>query len=235
MKPQEWRKKTGDIARNWIQSQDLKNFFSVKFTRERAKMYISQLSHYVHNRRNCWSYVMAGCPEIDVKQRILGHEFEEMVKDEYSDHGHLDLIFRQAKALGLSQDEVLSAPRLPITMAATNGWLWIAAHRPWQAALAASTSMELENDNRLLDDLGGGKSKRLLGMWQRDLGLRHEQMPGFVAHSKADEKHSDMFLDVLEAHVPAHMEDLVLKTVKESFDIYAAYLGGLAKAMERLN
>lgn len=233
MQPQEWRKKTGDIARNWIQTPELQSFFAVKFTQEKAKLYLSQLSHYVHNRRNCWSYVMANCPVIDIKKRILGHEYEEMVKDEYSDAGHLDLLFRQAKVLGLSQQDVVGAPPLPITMAATNAWLWIAGHRPWQASLAASTSMELENDNRLLDDLGGGKSARLLKAWQRDLGFRPEQMPTFVAHSKADEKHSDMFLEVLESHVPGHMEDMVLDTVKESFDIYRAFLGGLAKAMEQ--
>jgi len=58
-----------------------------------------------------------------------------------------------------------------------------------------------------------------------------EQMPNFVAHSKADEKHSEMFLDILERYVPPEGEEGVLKTAKESMEIHRAYFGGMAMAM----
>jgi hypothetical protein len=56
-------------------------------------------------------------------------------------------------------------------------------------------------------------------------------MPNFVAHSKADERHSEMFLDVLERYVPPGSENGVLDTAKESMDIHRAYFGGMAMAM----
>lgn len=234
MQAKEWRKRLGEIAREWIQTPELQRFFSVRFTPERAKLYVKQMSLYIHNRRECWSHVMANSPVIEVKQRILEHEYEEMVKDEYSEAGHLDLVFREAKELGLSREEVLAAEPLPVTVACTNAWLWIAYHRLWQASLAATSSQEFENDNRLLADLGGGKSARLVKTWERDLGFRPEQMPNLVAHSKADEKHSEMFLEIFERYVPAYMEDTVLRTAKESHDIYQIFYGGLATALERL-
>jgi hypothetical protein len=59
-------------------------------------------------------------------------------------------------------------------------------------------------------------------------------MPNFTAHSKADEKHSDMFLDILEAFVPAEAEKGVINTVTESYEIIKEYFGGMATAMKRL-
>ena len=147
---------------------------------------------------NNWPQVAANCPEFDVKQRILAHEYEELVEDEHSKSGHMDLIFRQAKEVGLSVEEVLNAEPLPTTRAATYAWFWIARTRPWQEAIAASTIAEWTNDDRLLGDIGGGNCSRLYKIWSRDLNFSATQMPNFTVHSKADVKHSDMFIDVLE-------------------------------------
>ena len=59
------------------------------------------------------------------------------------------------------------------------------------------------------------------------------QMPNFTAHSKADVKHSDMFIDVLEKYVSPGREDDVLNTAKESMDLHRAYFGGMAHAMSQ--
>ena len=48
-------------------------------------------------------------------------------------------------------------------------------------------------------------------------------MPNFTAHSKADVKHSDMFIDVLEKYVAPGREQDVLDTAKESMDLHRAY------------
>src|SRR5580765_5935982 len=121
-----------------------------------------------------------------------------MVEDEHSKTGHMDLIVRQGKEVGLSADDVMNAVPLPTTKAAMYAWFWIARTRPWQEAIAASTIAEWTNDDRLLGDIGGGNCSRLYKIWSRDLNFSAAQVPNFTAHSKADVKHSDMFLDVLE-------------------------------------
>jgi pyrroloquinoline quinone (PQQ) biosynthesis protein C len=213
----------------------MEQFYSVKITRERARLYLLQLGIYIRQRRNYWPQVAANCPELDVKQRIWAHEYEELVEDEHSKKGHIDLILRQGKEVGLTEENVLRAEPLPTTKAAIYSWWWIARHRAWQEALAASTIAEWTNDDRLLGDLGGGNCTRLAKSWSRDLGFRPEQMPNFVAHSQADEKHSDMFLDVLERHVPRGAEDGVLQAAKESMDIHRVYFGGMALAMGQMS
>ena len=232
MKAQQWRQKLGDCVRNLFLSPEMERFYSIEMTMERARIYLLQLSLYVRQRRNYWPQVAANCPEFDVKQRILAHEYEELVEDEHSKAGHLDLIFRQGKEVGLSAQEILKAEALPTTKAAIYGWFWIARHRPWQEAIAASTIAEWTNDDRLLGDLGGGNCSRLYRIWRRDLNFRDDQMPNFTVHSKADVKHSDMFIDVLEKYVAPGLEENVIQTAKESMDLHCVYFGGLAQAMK---
>src|SRR4030095_1677770 len=79
MKPQEWRQKLGDCVRDLFLSPDMKHFYSLPMTTERARIYLLQLSLYVRQRRNFWPQVAANCPEFEVKQRIMEHEYEELV------------------------------------------------------------------------------------------------------------------------------------------------------------
>jgi pyrroloquinoline quinone (PQQ) biosynthesis protein C len=234
MKAQEWRQELGKFVRELFLSPEMEQFYGLKVTPERARLYLCQLCHYVRQRRNYWPQVAANCPEMEVKRRIMAHEYEELVEDDYSSLGHLDLVFRQGKELNLTPEEILNAPAIPSTKAAIYGWWWIARHRPWQEALSASTIAEWINDDRLLGDIGGGNCSRLTNNWARDLGFKSEQMPNFTAHSKADEKHSDMFLDVLERHVSHGSEEAVLNAASESMEIHRAFFGGMAATMARL-
>ncbi len=234
MQQREWRAKLGELVRDLFRSPEMAQFYSAQITKARARLYLLQLGIYIRQRRNYWPQVAANCPELDVKQRIWAHEYEELVEDEHSKKGHIDLILRQGKEVGLTVDDILTAEPLPTTKAAVYGWWWIARHRPWQEALAASTIAEWTNDDRLLGDIGGGNCTRLANSWARDLDLRPEQMPNFVAHSKADEKHSDMFLDILERHVASGSEQGVFATAKEAMDLHRAYFGGMALAMAQL-
>lgn len=234
MQVKEWKVKFSELVREWFVSPEMEYFYSLKVTPERAKLYLLQLSLYVRYRRSYWMQIGANCPVMEIKQRILEHEYEEMIRDDYSPVGHLDLVVRQGRELGLSAEEILAAEPLPSTRAALYGWFWLARYRPWQEALAASTSSEGMNDDRLLGDVGGGSTTRFTKMWARDLGFRPEQMPHFTAHSKADEKHSDMFLEILERYVPAGEEENVLRTAKESFDMLRAYFGGMAMVFARM-
>ena len=130
-------------------------------------------------------------------------------------------------------DDVLSAAPLPSTKAAMYAWFWIARTRSWQEAIAASTIAEWTNDDRLLGDIGGGNCSRLYKIWARDLNFNAAQMPNFTAHSKADVKHSDMFIDVLERYVVPGREQDVLTTATDSMEIHRVYFSGMAQAMEQ--
>ena len=110
----------------------MQHFYSTPMTTARARIYVLQLGIYVRQRRNFWPQVAANCPEFEVKQRIMEHEHEELVEDEHSKAGHLDLIFRQGKELGLSVEQVLEAGALAND---EGGDLWLVLDRT-QSAVA---------------------------------------------------------------------------------------------------
>jgi hypothetical protein len=93
----EWRDVIGEMVRDHMRSPELEHYFSVRMKQSRAQLMISQLGIFIRHRRDCWAHVSTNCPLMTIKQKILQHEFGEVIKDQFSDYGHLDLIVRQAK------------------------------------------------------------------------------------------------------------------------------------------
>jgi pyrroloquinoline quinone (PQQ) biosynthesis protein C len=235
MKRAEWRRELGELVRQAMRSPELDHYFRVKITKPGAQVLITQLGLFIQHRRDCWAHVSANCPHMSVKQKILQHEYGEVIKDEYAEHGHMELIIRQGKALGLTPREVLEVEPLPTTRATLYAWAWMTREKSWLEGLAALTITEWANDDRLLHDLGGGLSSRMAKRWMEDLGLDWDDMPNFKVHSQADEEHSDMFLEDLERFATGEKEALVYKAAKESMDLLKLFRGGIAKEMERLS
>ena len=229
-----WRTTIGEMVRENMRSPQVQYYFSVKTTVPRARLLLQQLALFVRHRRDCWAFLSANCPVLAVKQRILKHEFGEVIKDEYTEHGHLDLIIRQGKFIGLSEDEVLNPPPIPTTLATLYGWGWITKEQPWLKGMAALTVTEWTNDDRLLADQGGGHSSRMARKWMAELGLTIEQLPQFKVHGAADEEHSDMFLPFLAQYATGDNERLALDGVRESLELSALYREGVGRAMEQL-
>ncbi len=229
-----WRQCIGEKVRGHMRSPQLEHYFSVKLTTTRAQIMLKQQGLFVRHRRDCWAHVSANCPEMAVKQKILQHEFGEVVKDKHSELGHLDLIIRQGKAVGLSQEEILNARPLPKTTASLYAWAWMTRTKNWVEGLAALTVTEWGNDDRLLADQGGGHSTRMAKRWTEDLGLSWDDMPNFKAHREADEEHSDMFLPFLSRFATGEKENRAIQAVQESLELFAIYREGVAQAMEAI-
>lgn len=230
-----WRAALGELARKTMSSPELERYFSIPITKSRAQIILTQLSLYVRHRRDCWAYVSGNCPVLAVKQRILEHEYEEMIRDSYSEHGHLDLIIRQGKAIGLTAKDILEIRPLPTTTATLYAWGWMTKEKSWLEGLAAMTITEWNQDDRLLSDLGGGHAARMGQRWIEHLGLTWDDLPNWKAHREADKEHTDMFLPVLVEFAVGDKGALVLQAAKESEELYRTYQAGIAKAMETVS
>ena len=234
MQVKEWRKTIGEMVRDHMRSRELEHYFSVKMNKLRAQLMISQLGLYIRHRRDCWAHVSGNCPVMEIKQKILEHEYGEVIKDQYSQYGHLQLIVKQAEKVGMKPDECLSVQPIPSTRATLYAWGWVTREKSWLEGLSSLTVTEWTNDDRLLSDLGGGHSTRMGKRWMEDMGLKWRDMPNFDVHRQADEEHSDMFLPFLETYATGDKEQLALDAVKESLDLFALYRHGVAKAMEKI-
>jgi pyrroloquinoline quinone (PQQ) biosynthesis protein C len=234
MQVSQWRSVIGEMVRDHMRSPELEHYFSIRMNQQRAQVMISQLGLYIRHRRDCWANVSANCPVMAVKQAILQHEFGEVIKDQYSEYGHLHLIVRQAAKVGLSAEEVLNTKPIPSTTATLYAWAWITRAKSWIEGLSSLTVTEWTNDDRLLGDIGGGHSTRMGERWAEDMGLKWRDMPNFDAHRQADEEHSDMFLPFLSEHATGEKEKMALDAVKESLELFALYREGVAFAMEKI-
>ncbi len=229
-----WRACLGELVRDYIRSPELQRYFSVRMTKPRAAIMVTQQSLFVRHRRDCWAYVSGNCPVLAVKQKILAHEYDEIIRDEYSEYGHLELIIKQGRSVGLRPEEILDAVPLPSTRATLYAWGWMTREKNWIEGLAALTVTEWCNDDRLLTDLGGGQSTQMAKKWMEEMGFTWKEIPNLQAHSKADEKHSDMFLPFLSEFATREMEALAIQTAKESLDLNAIFRKGIAVAQEAL-
>jgi pyrroloquinoline quinone (PQQ) biosynthesis protein C len=229
-----WKDTLGGMVRDYIRSPELERYFSVNMTKPRAAVMVTQQSLFVRHRRDCWAYVSGNCPVLGIKQRILEHEYDEIIRDQFSEYGHLALIIKQGESVGLRPEEIIHAEPLPATRATLYAWGWITKEKSWLEGLAAMTITEWCNDDRLLGDLGGGQSTRMAKRWMEDMGLTWKQIPNLQAHSQADEKHSDMFVPFLAEHATGETEELALRAAKESLDLNAMYREGIAEAQERI-
>ena len=234
MTEKQWRECLGELVRDYIRSPELEYYFSIKINKPRAAVMVKQQSLFVRHRRDCWAHVSANCPVLGVKQRILEHEYEEIIRDDFSDYGHLHLIIRQGKSVGLEPEEILNAESLPETRAALYAWSWMTSEMPWTESLTGMTITEWCNDDRLLGDLGGGQSTRMAKRWMEDMGFTWKQIPNMQAHSQADEKHSDMFLPFLAEHATGNKEAPAIQAAQDSLAFNAMYRKGIALAQEKL-
>jgi pyrroloquinoline quinone (PQQ) biosynthesis protein C len=233
MTEQEWSFRMGELVRASAQSEANKRFWGIKLTQRRAQIYLTQHSLFVRHRRECWANVSGNCPEFSVKTKILEHEYEEIIEDEYSKYGHLDLVIRQGKSIGLTADDILNTVPFPATLASLYAYSWLTWEKSWQEGLAALMATERSSDNRLLEDLGGGNALKTAKKWMEDLGLSWQQVPNAAAHSKADEKHSDMFVSSIAEFVQKGQEEQVLEAARESLQLRELMLWGISEAMEK--
>ncbi len=232
MNEQQWRSALGALARETMASPELERYYSIPITRPRAQIILKQLSLYVRHRRDCWAYVSGNCPVLAVKQKILGHEYEEVIRDQHSEHGHLDLLIRQGRPIGLAAEDILQAQPLASTMATLYSWGWMTKAKTWLEGLASMTITEWNQDDRLLGDLGGGHAYKMGQRWVEHLGITWDDLPNWRAHREADKEHSDMFLPVLAEFAVGEKEALVLNAARESEELYRTYQAGIAAAME---
>jgi len=163
------------MVREHMRSPELEHYFSVKMNKPRAQLMITQLGLYIRHRRDCWALVSANCPVMAVKQAILQHEYGEVIKDQFSDYGHLHLIIRQAEKLGLTPQEVIGTKPLVSTTATLYAWAWLTHAKSWIEGLSALTVTEWTNDDRLLGDLGA-----VIPRGWADGGLRIWGSPGVI-------------------------------------------------------
>ena len=228
-----WEEAIAKRVHATMASAEMERYFGVTMTTKRARVAVLQLSLFVSCRRDCWANLIANCDALQIRQRLMEHEYDELVEDEYSAKGHYDLLVRQGELIGLTVDDFAKVQPLRTSMATFYGWKWIAREGVWQNGLVAMMATEWVNDDRRLMDQGGGLLRRDGLRWMRDFGYKWEEMPNFATHAVADEKHGDLFLPLLSRYIADPQS--ALKAADDALELFKLYHLGVAEAMEKLD
>ena len=230
---EDWEKAIGARVCATMASPEMERYFSIKMTVNRARVSLLQLSLFVQCRRDCWANLIANCDALPIRQRLMEHEYDELVEDEYSSKGHYDLLVRQGALIGLTADDFATVQPLRTSMATFYGWKWMAREGSWEDGLIAMMATEWVNDDRRLMNQGGGLSRRDGLRWIRDFGYKWEEMPNFATHAVADEKHGDLFVPLLPRYISHQMRSL--KAADDALELFKLYHLGVAEEMEKLD
>ena len=91
-----WRQAIGEMVRENMRSPQIQYYFSVKTTKPRGSAVAQAAGSFCAPSPRLLVFPLRQL-STPVKRKILEHEYGEVIKDEYTEHGHLDLIVRQEK------------------------------------------------------------------------------------------------------------------------------------------
>lgn len=226
----EFEQRLNALANAQFDSPEYKRILGMKWTLERARIYIIQRAYFVLNRRDCWAAVQSSAP-FDVKQLIWDHEKEELIGDEERGIAdHYTLGQQEGEAVGLSPQDFLDTPPLPGTAACCYAWIHIAQNRHWLEAIPVSAALEISNSDVIIKN--GAFSRQIGEKLRDDLGIPFDRQPNNSEHIIADVEHAKLLMEVVRRHARTEeTQAQVLSGAIETWRIERAFKGILGDAM----
>jgi len=217
------------MARAQYETPEFNLLFSTPLTIERARINAILTVYYGVNRRDCWAYVQARSP-YEIKKIIWEHEKDELCFDSRGGADHQTLQFKEANALGLTQDDVRNYALPPLIVSCFYAWLHIASTFPWLGVLTAFHALERRNSDKLIP--GGGISRRWRDKLVNEAGVPLDQLASTNVHVQADVDHADTIWEAIAPHIT---DEFAVRTALEgaaaSYKIDAAYRAASALAL----
>ncbi|HWP58068.1 MAG TPA: hypothetical protein VNL14_09290 [Candidatus Acidoferrales bacterium] len=211
---------------------EIRYFLETRFTPARARCWIIHQTHFVRNRRDCWALAMGQAP-LDVKREIWLHEQDELVADPRAGGtDHYTLMTKEARALGVTREEIENAVLHPFVIAALEAWLNL-GKKTWLEAFSAVAIVEAVNSDAVVR--GGGFSSKVRAKLVSEAGVPQAELIARNVHVEADREHATILDRVLARHARGDWErKQVWGAIKRSLDIHRAYRAGVAFAMRQI-
>jgi hypothetical protein len=172
--------------------------YSTPLTMERARINAILTIYYGVNRRDCWGYVQARSP-YEIKKTIWEHEKDELSFDPRGGADHQTLQLKEARAFGITEEDVRRYELPSLIVSAFYAWLHIAATFPWLGVLTAFHALERRNSDHIVP--GGGISKRWRDKLTKEAGVTRERLASTNVHVEADVDHADSIWEAIVPHI----------------------------------
>lgn len=214
--------------------------FNEPMTLERAKMFVKQ--HRLNSReRNSHLKiaVATNCPDWAMRIKIIEGCAQEVIADDEFGHGrpHWAILEDLGTYIGMSREEIQTAPPLPTTNLCWLAWETLCKNRHWLEGLITNVAAERTN----IPGYGTGQFRELgwFGYervrWQENFGLTEEQVDFFGLHGPADLVHSNLGWQAVARYADElKMADAVVETCRVNLFVWETYLNGIVEAADVL-
>jgi pyrroloquinoline quinone (PQQ) biosynthesis protein C len=222
-----------DLANAQFASPQYQQLLGLKFTKERARAYVIQRTHWTVNRCDCWAHTQGAAP-LDVKKLIWDHERVELEGiPEEGTEDHYTLSLMEGSTLGLKPSDFTRVPPIDGAVTCMLAWLHLSQHSHWLSAVAASAALELSNSEEVLHD--GSMSRRIGEKISADLGIPLKAQASNAEHMVADIEHGRLLMVVARVHARTpEAQERVLEGLRQSWAIERVWKGQLAEMLETL-
>ena len=157
--------------------------------------------------------VATNCPDWAMRIKIIEGCAQEVIADDEFGHGrpHWAILEDLGTYIGMSREEIQTAPPLPTTNLCWLAWETLCKNRHWLEGLITNVDAE------------------------RNFGLTEEQVDFFGLHGPADLVHSNLGWQAVARYAEElKMADAVVETCRVNLFVWETYLNGIVEAADVL-
>jgi pyrroloquinoline quinone (PQQ) biosynthesis protein C len=172
--------------------------------------WLKYFSFFAWKFPSCLLAVASRCPYQDVRREIIEDCVDEEVGDEdASGRCHVDVLYEEAEACGITRDEIAATPPTPTILAAINTLDNLSRSLSWEASFCAVAALEIgaskpavEARRRMMTPEQLAKHEESMngpGLPER-LGIKSEDLMFNALHAYKDQFHGGGELDLLRKY-----------------------------------
>ncbi len=202
----------------WIQ-----RYLKVELSRAQIRIWIEQHYCTVGDVHDIFGPIYAGCPDPEVRVRMLENLWEEETGKVTGSAPHRELMRRLIEALGGSRNEVAHLKPLPETVARRSFLRLMARTRPFYEAVAAiSVAGEAQF---------GDMAETYARTGEERYGLSPEATAFWWVHAKADKEHGGAAFEIVSRWARTETEQQqVIESVRQSLELAWCWFDGFVRA-----
>lgn len=202
----------------WIQ-----RYLAGELSRAQIRTWIEQHYCTVGDVHDIFGPIYAGCPDPEVRVRLLENLWEEETGKVTGSAPHRELMCRLIEALGGSRAEVAHVKPLPETVARRSFLRLVARTRSFYEAIAAiSVAGEAQF---------GDMAETYARTGEARYGLSSEATAFWWVHAKADKEHGGAAFDIVARWARTEAEQQqVIESVRQSLELAWCWFDGFVRA-----
>ncbi|MCS6925313.1 MAG: iron-containing redox enzyme family protein [Candidatus Binatia bacterium] len=202
----------------WIQ-----RYLKGELSRAQLRLWIEQHYCTVGDVHDIFGPIYAGCPDPEVRIRLLENLWEEETGKVTGSAPHRELMCRLIEALGGSRAELAHVKPLPETVARRSFLRLVARTRPFYEAVAAiSVAGEAQF---------GDMAEAYARVGEERYGLSSEATAFWWVHAKADKEHGGTAFDIVARWAQTETEQQqVIESVRQSLELAWCWFDGFVRA-----